>query len=129
MQINPDDAQFWFPLPGPRNPLEQEAHRIGLQNWHRQFQPSFSPDTMVVHEFANPLSRSLGKNVRGPQAFFAPGGADFNRLFAQQVPRRAFYYDPVFGIPRPEEFPNRWGSNQAARARRLPSFAEAVFKQ
>jgi hypothetical protein len=129
MRVNPEEAKLRRYLVGPLTPQEEAVHAIGMQNWHRQFQPSFSPDPMVVQEFAKGFGlRPFPQNVRGPQASFAPGGRDFIKYFGNQsLPKRAFYSEPYNnGNPVPIPFQNRWGSNYAARQKEMVPFVNAL---
>ena len=127
MKVNSEEAKLRRYLVGPLTPQEKAAHAIGMQNWHRQFQPSFSPDPMVVQEFAKGFGlRPFPQNVRGPQARFTPGGPYWNESF----PKRAFYSEPYNnGNPVPIPFQNRWGSNYAARQREMLPFIYALAKR
>ena len=118
----------------PLNEKERAAHRLGLQSWFRQFQPSFSPDPMVVPEFQRGFHRfgaqlpwdygRIQENVRGPQAKFTPGNPKFEaNLFGGVTPRPptgAFYYDNVFGRPNPFRYENAWESNESYNNRMFP---------
>jgi hypothetical protein len=129
MRVNPKEANLRRHLVGPLTPQEKAAHAIGMQNWHRQFQPSFSPDPVVVQEFAQGFGfRPFPQNVRGPLARFAPSGRDFNVHFNEPFPKRAFYSDE-FGNASPFLFQNRWESNYAARQKEMLPFMWALNKR
>jgi hypothetical protein len=123
-----------YHLDFPINQEEQAAHKLGLQSWFRQFQPSFSSDPMVVPEFQKGFHR-LGanlpwdygrrqQNVRGPLARFTPGNPSFEASWfgdgTPKPPPAAFYYDNVFGTINPFRYGNVWESNQAYNNRMFP---------
>ncbi len=130
MMFNQSNRNFAnFPL----NDKERAAHKLGLQSWFRQFQPSFSPDPMVVPEFEKgdifgapfPLKYGrFGQNVRGPLARFTPGHPSFESWrfggVTPKPPTAAFYHDTIFGKVNPFEYGNLWESNQAYNNRMFP---------
>ena len=115
------------------NEADMAAKKLGLQSWFRQFQPSFSPDPMVLpelekgfHRFGSRLPWDYGKvgiNARGPLAKYTPGNPSFETWRFGDVPlppARPFSRDDIFGTSIPFAYENLWESDQAYNNRMFP---------